>query len=87
MNTVKIFYKDDCPMCPMAKKLKDRLVQENITVSEYNVETAKGLAEATFYDVMALPTIIIEDVHENELSSWRGTVPKLEEVINAVKGT
>ncbi|HOV89368.1 MAG TPA: thioredoxin family protein [Syntrophorhabdaceae bacterium] len=85
MNTVKIFYKDDCPMCPMAKRLKDRLVQENITVSEYNVETAKGLAEATFYDVMALPTIIIEDVHENELSRWRGMVPKLEEVINAVK--
>ncbi|HOJ15930.1 MAG TPA: thioredoxin family protein [Syntrophorhabdaceae bacterium] len=86
MNTVKIFYKDDCPMCPMAKKLRDSLIKKEIIVSEYNVETADGLAEAAFHDVMALPTIIIEDDNENELNCWRGMVPKVEEIINALKG-
>jgi len=87
MNTVKIFYKDDCPMCPMAKRLKDSLIKQEIAVSEYDVGTADGLAEATFYGVMALPTIIIEDDTENEVNGWRGMVPKVEEVINAIKGS
>jgi len=87
MNVVKIFYKDDCPMCPMAKRLKDSLQKQQVMVSEYNVETAEGLAEATFHGVMALPTIIIEDDNENELGGWRGTVPRVEEVINAVRGS
>ncbi|MCX7966018.1 MAG: glutaredoxin [Syntrophorhabdaceae bacterium] len=86
MNTVKIFYKDDCPMCPMAKRLKDNLIEKKIKVSEYNVGTADGLAEATFYGIKALPTIIIEDEKENELMGWRGIVPTLDEVVNAVKG-
>ncbi len=86
MNTVKIFYKDDCPMCPMAKRLKDNLLEKHIPVSEYNVGTADGLAEATFYGVKALPTIIIEDEKENELFGWRGNVPTLDEVLSAVKG-
>jgi len=86
MNTVKIFYKDDCPMCPMAKRLKDSLLEKQIHVSVYNVGTSDGLAEATFYGVKALPTIIIEDKNEKELFSWRGVVPTTEEVINVVKG-
>ena len=61
MGIVKIFYKDDCPMCPMAKKLKDNLREMNISVDDYNVGTTDGLAEATFYRVMALPTILVED--------------------------
>ncbi len=28
MGTVKIFYKDDCPLCPMAKQLKDHCGKE-----------------------------------------------------------
>jgi len=73
-------------MCPMAKRLKDNLLEKHIPVSEYNVGTADGLAEATFYGVKALPTIIIEDEKENELFGWRGNVPTLDEVLSAVKG-
>lgn len=86
MNTIKIFYKNDCPMCPMAKRLKDNLIEKNINVSEFNVETADGLAEAAFYGVKSLPTIIIEDEKENEIAEWRGMVPSIDEVINATKG-
>lgn len=85
MGKVKIFFKDDCPMCPMAKRLKDNLIERHIGVAEYNVETAEGLAEATFYRVMSLPTIVVEDEMENELGEWRGIVPKVEEVIDVVR--
>jgi glutaredoxin len=84
MGTVKIFYKDSCPLCPLAKKLKDNLKEQNIGVQDFNVETAEGLAEATFYRVMALPTIFVEDEMENWLGEWRGDVPKMEEVLRIV---
>ena len=87
MGTVKIFYKDDCPMCPMAKRLKDNLQGNNVDVHYYNVETADGLAEATFYRVMALPTIVVEDEMENGLGEWRGVVPKVDEVLHVVQQT
>jgi hypothetical protein len=87
MGVVKIFYKDDCPMCPMAKQLGENLKKEkNIGVVSYNTGTAEGLAEATFYHVMALPTIVAEDEMENGLGEWRGNVPKIEEVIRAFNG-
>ena len=86
MGMVKIFYKDDCPMCPMAKQLRDTLQEQNIDVSDFNVGTTDGLAEATFYRVMALPTILIEDEAENSLQEWRGSVPRVDEVLHVVQG-
>jgi len=85
MGIVKIFYKDDCSMCPMAKQLKDHLRERNIAVDDYNVGTTEGLAEATFYRVMALPIILVEDESENSLGEWRGNVPRIEEVLSAVQ--
>jgi hypothetical protein len=86
MSVVKIFYKDDCPMCPMAKKLGESLKEKNIGVISYNTGTAEGLAEATFYRVMALPTVVVEDEMENGLGEWRGSVPQIEEVLSAFNG-
>ncbi len=85
MGIVKIFYKDDCPKCPLAKKLRDNLKQKNVKVLDYNVGTADGLAEASFYSVMSLPTVVVEDAMENGLGEWRGDVPRLEEVLNVVQ--
>jgi thiol-disulfide isomerase/thioredoxin len=85
MGVVKIFYKDDCPKCPLAKKLRDNLKQQNVHVLDYNVGTADGLAEASFYSVMSLPTVVVEDAMENGLGEWRGDVPRMEEVLTAVR--
>ncbi len=86
MGIVKIFYKDDCPLCPHAKNLQKSLEERNVGVQSFNTGTAEGLAEATFYRVMALPTVVIEDEMENSLGEWRGSVPKMEEVLNVVCG-
>jgi len=85
VGTVKIFYKDDCPKCPLAKQLRDNLKEKNVEVLDYNVGTADGLAEASFYSVMSLPTVVVEDAMENGLGEWRGDVPRMEEVLTAVQ--
>jgi thiol-disulfide isomerase/thioredoxin len=85
MGVVKIFYKDDCPKCPLAKKLGDQLQEREVKVLTYNVGTADGLAEASFYSVMSLPTVLVEDGMENGIGEWRGDVPKMEEVLTAVR--
>ncbi len=84
MGIVKIFYKDDCPMCPMAKNLSSKLKEKHVNVFDYNVETADGLAEASFYSIMSLPAIVVEDGAENGLGEWRGVVPRMEEVLSIV---
>jgi thiol-disulfide isomerase/thioredoxin len=83
-GVVKIFYKDDCPKCPMAKQLRDKLKEEKVKVLLYNVDTADGLAEASFYSVMSLPTVLVEDAMENGVGEWRGDVPRMEEVLSAI---
>jgi thiol-disulfide isomerase/thioredoxin len=85
MGLVKIFYRDDCPKCPLAKQLRDKLQERNVNVLAYNVGTADGLAEASFYSVMSLPTVVVEDAMENGLGEWRGDVPKVEEVLTAIR--
>ena len=85
MGLVKIFYRDDCPKCPLAKQLRDKLEERNVNVLTYNVGTADGLAEASFYSVMSLPTVVVEDAMENGIGEWRGDVPKVEEVLFAIQ--
>jgi hypothetical protein len=84
MGTVKVFFKNDCPMCPGAKKLSAGLKAKNVAVVDYNVDTPDGLAEASFYGILSLPAVVIEDASENGVKEWRGTVPGLEEVIQVV---
>lgn len=84
MGTVKVFFKNDCPMCPGAKKLSAGLKAKNVTVVDYNVDTPDGLAEASFYGILSLPAVVIEDASEKGVKEWRGTVPALEEVFQVV---
>jgi len=84
MPTVKIFTKKQCPRCPQAKQLGAELEQDGCSVVCYDVETAGGLAEATFFGVQATPTIIVEDDGENILAEFRGQVPSREELLKLI---
>jgi hypothetical protein len=68
----------------MAKKLQANLAEKKVNVIGYDVETADGLAEASFYSVMSLPTVVVEDGMENGIGEWRGKVPQTEEVLHIV---
>jgi glutaredoxin len=85
MGAVKIFTKGQCPKCPAAKGMGDRLKMRGVEVIDYDLETIEGLAEAAFYGVMATPTIIVEGGEDNELAAWRGTVPSPQEIEEVLK--
>lgn len=80
MGSVKIFTRAQCPKCPAAKEVGKKLEREGVSVFQYDLDTADGLAEASFYSILSTPSLVIEDEQEREVVSWRGMVPTLGEV-------
>ncbi len=78
---ILVFSKNDCPQCPAAKVLGERLQKKGQVVNQFDVDTADGLAEASFYGVMSTPTIIIIDSDEEQLAVWRGSMPAEDELL------
>ncbi len=68
---VKLFVKDDCPRCPLAKRACEGLD----AVEVFDVASVDGLAEAAFYGVLATPTVLVVDTAGAEVASWRGEAP------------
>jgi len=56
------------------------LVAQLENVEFFDVGEVEGLAEAAFYGVMSTPSIVITDETGNEITGWRGIVPKIEEL-------
>jgi glutaredoxin len=69
--TIKLFVKDDCPRCPAAKKACEGI--DGVEV--YDVAQIDGLAEASFYGVLATPSVLVIDADGREVASWRGEAP------------
>jgi len=73
---VKIFWQPDCPKCPRAKELGERLKEEGFSVELFNIKEVDGLAESIFYDVLSTPSVIIVNNGEKK-AGWYGEVPEL----------
>lgn len=69
--TVKLFVKENCPRCPAAKRACDGLTSLEV----YDVGSIDGLAEASYYGVLATPTVLVLDSGGSEIASWRGEAP------------
>lgn len=81
MNAIKFFWKDDCPKCPAAKMVFNGLKENGFNAMGYNLETAEGLAEGVYYNVLSTPTLLVLDREDKEILQWRGNIPSLEEII------
>lgn len=83
MKRVKIFVKDECPRCPAAKALGKKMEDAGYHIEYFDVGTVEGLSEAAMNQVLATPTILVEDESETVIQAWRGTVPTVVEVLDA----
>lgn len=68
---VKLFIKEDCPRCPAAKRACEGVAN----VQVYDVTSIDGLAEASFYNVLATPSVLVVDSTGREVAGWRGEAP------------
>lgn len=84
---LKLFTQPCCPKCPTAKKLFAELKIKNskLKIEEYDITTVDGLAEASFYTVMATPTILLCSNDGRVLKDWRGTIPAMTEITRLLK--
>jgi thiol-disulfide isomerase/thioredoxin len=80
MSSIKLFWKQDCPKCPAAKRIFNNLRSEGFEIIDYNLDTADGLAEGAYHGVLSTPTLLVIDEHDKELLQWRGDVPTFEEI-------
>jgi len=86
VGVIKLFLRINCSKCPQAKQVGNGLKAEGFNVIEYDVETADGLAEASFYSVQSTPTFILEDRDENHVADFRGEVPTLQQIKELMAG-
>ncbi len=80
MGRVKLFLRADCPKCGGSKGVGSFLKKEGFKVIFYDLDTADGLAEAAFYGIKAVPTLVLEDEEENPIATFLGEVPTPAEV-------
>lgn len=71
---VLIFGIPDCPLCKGARAKLEHFLKkwncgERVKLIYYDMETVEGLAEAGYYEVSQVPTIVIEE-DDRELIRW-----------------
>jgi len=77
---LKIFVQDQCPNCPSAKEMGKKLEGEGVDVSYHDIKSIEGLSEAVLFGVMTTPSMIITGEDGEEIHSWKGDVPDIDEV-------
>lgn len=79
---IKLFTQPACGKCPNAKQVVAKIKNQksNIKIEEYDTTTVDGMAEGSFYTVMATPTILLCDDAGKIIKDWRGEAPSSTEL-------
>lgn len=80
---IKIFGKKSCAICETTKNkfshfLKKNNYEEGVALEFHDMDTVDGMAEGAYYDVLKIPTTVIEKKNRI-IARWEGRVPKTEE--------
>ena len=90
---IQIYGKEGCKLCKSAKKkvsvLLDRWsVDEDVKLSFMDVETEYGAAEADFFDVFEIPTVLLkkEEDDMDVIARWDEQAPPSSELKQHLDG-
>jgi len=84
---IELFTQKQCPRCSEAKAVIEELKAERrVEVSEFDVESIDGMAEAAYYGVMSTPSVVLVDRSGEEIMSWRGVAPDKQKIIQLLDG-
>jgi thiol-disulfide isomerase/thioredoxin len=85
---VKIFGKKGCAKCETTKNkfsffLQKHNCHDKIRLEFYDMDTVEGMAEGAYYDVLKVPTTLIEK-EDNVIAKWEGDIPETDEFKNYI---
>ncbi|MFH1867940.1 MAG: thioredoxin family protein [Candidatus Omnitrophota bacterium] len=86
---IKVFGKKDCAKCETTKNKLNHFIKKNnyedkIILEFQDMDTVDGMAEGAYYDVLKIPTSIVEKDDE-VMARWDGEVPKTEDFSKAIE--
>lgn len=81
---IKIFGKAGCAKCQTTKNKLNHFIEKwnynnIVTLDFHDMDTVDGMAEGAYYDVLRIPTTVIENDNVT-LVKWEGEVPDSDEV-------
>lgn len=87
---IKIFGKGNCAKCQTTKNKLTHFIEKwnynNIISLDFlDMDTVEGMAEGAYYDVLKIPTTVIEK-DDLTVARWEGEVPKSEDVKRHFEG-
>lgn len=87
MIIIELFYSQNCPYCPTAKKMVEEsskeienTFKENVIINEINVGTKTGREKAKLYQIQGVPTIVI-----NGVVSFMGLPPSTQALVREIR--
>jgi cytochrome c biogenesis protein CcdA/thiol-disulfide isomerase/thioredoxin len=85
-NTVLVeyFYDPACQKCAKAAPVIDSVIKsygDNVSFSKYNILTDKGLSLATKYQLLGVPSVVINEQKLISYSDYEGNTTLLEEIL------
>lgn len=87
---IKIFGKQRCAKCQATKNKLTHFIEKwnysNIATLDFlDMDTVEGMAEGAYYDVLKIPTTVIE---KDDLitARWEGEIPNSEDVKRHFEG-
>ncbi len=88
---IKVFGKKGCAKCQTTKNKLTHFIEKwnysNIVSLDFlDMDTVEGMAEGAYYDVLKIPTTVIENDDGLTIGRWEGEVPNSEEVKKRFEG-
>ena len=82
---IEVYGKQDCRLCESAKKKIEHFlgrwdVKDSVELAFMDIETESGAAEADFFDVFEIPTVLVLKNNGELLARWDGKAPPSREL-------
>ena len=89
---IEIYGKQECDLCHSARKkinvmLKKWSMDEDIEVKFMDTDTVDGAAEADFFDVFEIPSVMVKEGQDDVLARWDGEAPPSDELKASLEET
>ena len=72
------FCQDDCQRCPPVKEVISQVT--DIKIETIDAISDDGKFDVNMYGVQGTPAVILIDEDDDEIFSWRGITPSIEEL-------